>query len=42
MVFWCAGTGILVHVEVTLQDPFLEVIRLSWRLGHLLDWLLGS
>lgn len=32
----------LVHVEVALQDPFLETIWLSGRLWHLLNWLLGS
>lgn len=32
----------LVHVEVTLQDPLLEVIWLSRSFGHLLDRLLGS
>ena len=32
----------LVHVEVTLQDPLLEVIWLPRSFGHLLDRLLGS
>ena len=41
-VSWCACRWGLVHVEVALQDPFLKMIRLSGRLWHLLDWLLGS
>ena len=32
----------LVHVEVTLQDPLLEVIWLPRSFGHLLDRMLGS
>ena len=32
----------LVHVEVTLQDPLLEVIWLPRSFGHLLNRLLGS
>ena len=31
----------LVHIEVTLQDPLLEVIWLPRSFGHLLDRLLG-
>lgn len=42
MAFALGSVPDLVHIEVTLQDPLLEVIWLPRGLGHLLDWLLGS